>query len=183
MNKLNLKTKLYLKAKKAIITSIPSTNDYVVDIKNINKNLVYVFDSYEDYVNFYKSFIKTVNEDIINDAIYTTGRNGQIVALKWLCDRIILEEQVKEFYARYNDLELVKKIHARKKITPMEKVLEYESMDLCAPGDAIGSASYRCEYFGSCHKCLMEYASHKSEHDKFEFKLYYFEDFKRTLKK
>ena len=65
MNKLNLKTKLYLKAKKAIITSIPSTNDYVVDIKNINKNLVYVFDSYEDYVNFYKSFIKTVNEDIL----------------------------------------------------------------------------------------------------------------------
>lgn len=55
--------------------------------------------------------------------------------------------------------EQIDEIHARGKITPEEKVKEWESMELCAPGDAIGSASWRCLKFNSCHECLVAYAA------------------------
>ena len=53
----------------------------------------------------------------------------------------------------------IDEIHARGKITPEEKVMEWEAMELCAPGDAIGSASWRCEKYGNCHECLTAYAT------------------------
>lgn len=56
-------------------------------------------------------------------------------------------------------------IHARGKITPAEKVKEWEGMELCAPGDAIGSATWRCRKFHhNCHDCLVDYAN---EHDEY----------------
>ena len=55
-------------------------------------------------------------------------------------------------------------IHARGKITPEEKVKEWEGMDLCAPGDAIGSAAWRCRKFKNCHDCLVDYANEYDEH-------------------
>lgn len=44
-------------------------------------------------------------------------------------------------------------------------VKEWEEMDLCAPGDAIGSAAWRCKKFrNNCHDCLVDYAG---EHDEY----------------
>lgn len=61
--------------------------------------------------------------------------------------------------------EQVDDIHSRGKITPAEKVREWEDMDLCAPGDAIGSASWRCKKFNyCCHDCLVDYANEQEEY-------------------
>ena len=64
--------------------------------------------------------------------------------------------------------EQIKDIHARGKITPQEKVKEWEGMDLCAPGDAIGSAAWRCRKFKNCHDCLVDYANEYDEYTSFK---------------
>lgn len=58
-------------------------------------------------------------------------------------------------------------IHSRGKITPEEKVKEWESLDLCAPGDAIGSAAWRCRKFRNCHDCLIDYTNEYGEYTSF----------------
>lgn len=64
--------------------------------------------------------------------------------------------------------EQIDDIHARGKITPAEMVKEWEDMDLCAPGDAIGSAAWRCKKFHhNCHDCLVDYANERDEHISF----------------
>ena len=61
--------------------------------------------------------------------------------------------------------EQIEDIHSRGKLTADEKVKEWESLDLCAPGDAIGSAAGRCKKFKySCHDCLVDYASEHEEY-------------------
>lgn len=61
--------------------------------------------------------------------------------------------------------EQIEDIHSRGKITPAEKVNEWERMDLCAPGDAIGSAAWRCRKFRHCcHDCLVDYANELDEY-------------------
>ena len=61
--------------------------------------------------------------------------------------------------------EQIREIHSRVMITPAEKVKEWESFDLCAPGDAIGSAANRCKKFQhNCHECLVDYASGNDEY-------------------
>ena len=65
--------------------------------------------------------------------------------------------------------EQIREIHSRGMITPEEKVREWESFDLCAPGDAVGSAANRCKKFGyNCHECLIDYASGKDEYHPLE---------------
>lgn len=64
--------------------------------------------------------------------------------------------------------EQIEDIHSRGKITPEEKVKEWESLDLCAPGDAIGSAGWRCKKFRyNCHDCLVDYAKQQDEYESF----------------
>lgn len=64
--------------------------------------------------------------------------------------------------------EQIDDIHARGKITPAEKVKEWEEMDLCAPGDAIGSAAWRCrKFYHNCHDCLVDYANEHDEYTSF----------------
>lgn len=64
--------------------------------------------------------------------------------------------------------EEIKDIHSRGKLTQEEKVEEWESMTLCAPGDAIGSAGWRCKKFNyDCHDCLVEYSLSQTEYDSF----------------
>lgn len=63
--------------------------------------------------------------------------------------------------------EEIEDIHKRGKITPEEKLKEWERLDLCAPGDAIGSAAWRCHKFRNCHDCLVDYANTKDEHTSF----------------
>lgn len=60
-------------------------------------------------------------------------------------------------------------IHRRGKITPEEKVTEWEKLGLCAPGDMIGSAAWRCHKFKNCHECLTDYANTFDEWDPFRF--------------
>ena len=84
--------------------------------------------------------------------------------------RFKTDEELDKFYASF-DQEKIDEIHAKGKITPEEKVKEWESHGLCAPGDAIGSASDRCRTFKNCNECLREFASYKDEHKKFEFVL------------
>ena len=62
--------------------------------------------------------------------------------------------------------EQIKEIHAKGKITPEELLNECESIGICAPGDAIGSAGWRCMEFGyNCHYCLIDYANSSDEHE------------------
>ena len=65
--------------------------------------------------------------------------------------------------------EQIREIHSRGMITAEEKVRDWESFDLCAPGDAIGSAKNRCKKFKHhCHECLIDYASEKDEYHPLE---------------
>lgn len=83
----------------------------------------------------------------------------------------IITEDNYEFYStpRVKNLtpEQIEDIHSRGKITPSEKVKEWESLDLCAPGDAIGSAAWRCKKFRNYHDCLVDYANEFDEHTSF----------------
>lgn len=63
--------------------------------------------------------------------------------------------------------EQIDDIHNRGKITPEEMVKEWNDMGLCAPGDAIGSASWRCEKFKNCQDCLTDYANQHDEYTSF----------------
>ena len=63
--------------------------------------------------------------------------------------------------------EQIDAIHSRGKITPEEKVKEWEGLGLCAPGDAIGSAAWRCRKFKNCHDCLVDYANQHKEYTSF----------------
>ena len=182
MNKLDLKTKLFLYITRANNLGVPNFDTSKIEINEEQLHDVYVFDRYEDYVNYFKMYLKNVDEELIQKAIYTTGKKGQVVALKGLCERIIIKQRTKEFY-EFFDQEKIDEIHAKGKITPMEKVAEYESLDLCAPGDAIGSASNRCRFFDNCHECLLEFASHDQEHSKMEFKLVNLPYDEKVLKK
>ena len=70
--------------------------------------------------------------------------------------------------------EQIREIHSRGMITPEEKVREWESFDLCAPGDAIGSAANRCKKFRyNCHECLIDYASGKDEYHPLELSIHH----------
>ena len=82
------------------------------------------------------------------------------------------EENIPDDYVRpqFKPLthEQIEDIHSRGKITPAEMVKEWESLDLCAPGDAIGSAAWRCKKFRHCcHDCLVDYANENDEYESF----------------
>lgn len=75
------------------------------------------------------------------------------------CDINYVKPVFKELTA-----EQIADIHSRGKITPAEMVEEWEGFDLCAPGDAIGSAGWRCRKFKCCHDCLVDYANERDEY-------------------
>ena len=79
-------------------------------------------------------------------------------------------KEVADFYDSYTK-EKIDEIHSRGKLTPYEKAEEWENNGLCACGDAMGSASDRCEMFLNCHECLLEFASHNTEYNKINFKV------------
>ena len=61
-------------------------------------------------------------------------------------------------------------IHSRGNLTFIEKADEWMRLDLCVPGDAIGSAAPRCRKFNmNCEQCLRDYASGKREHEPIKF--------------
>ena len=140
-------------------------------INRSDSHEVYVFTNYEEYRNFFLMYLNSIDNKDIDKAICILGKKGYIVAYKHLCEQIIVRKATEEYYAAITK-EQIDAIHAKGKLTPLEAVKEYESFDLCAPGDHVGLAGYRCEFFGvDCHECLLEYASHRLEHDKIDFKL------------
>lgn len=93
-----------------------------------------------------------------------TTKEGSIIALKGICDYAIKKHKINKKLTQSQ----VDDIHKRGKITPTEKVEEWEKFDLCAPGNAIVSAKNRCHTFSNCYECLLEYANEKEEYDSIE---------------
>ena len=96
MKGLDLKTELFLHLTRAKKVKVSDLDPSKIEIKEEKRNIVYVFDSYKDYYNYFKKYLKKVDEELIAKAIYTTGEKGQVVALKGLCERIIIKQRAIE---------------------------------------------------------------------------------------
>lgn len=140
-------------------------------VKDSKKNEVYIFKDYDEYKKFFLMYLDNIENDVIDLAIYTKGSKGQIVALKGLCEHIIVKKKVNDFYNSITQ-EQIEEIHDKGKLTPLEVVKLWESNDLCIEGNKTILSKNRCKYFNqNCHECLMETASHKLEHDNIDFKV------------
>lgn len=173
--KLDFKTWLYLYITKVVkVEHIPvveveeKNHMYVKDSK---ENEVYIFKNYDEYKKFFLMYLDDIEDNVINLAIYTRGNKGQVVALKGLCEHIIVKKKVNDFYNSITQ-EQIDEIHSKGKLTPLEVVQLWESHDLCIEGSKTISSKNRCMYFNqNCHECLMETASHKLEHDNIDFEV------------
>lgn len=171
--KLDFKTWLYLYITKVVkVEHIPvveveeKNHMYVKDSK---ENEVYIFKDYDEYKKFFLMYLDDIENDVINLAIYTKGSKGQIVALKGLCEHIIVRKKVNDFYNSITQ-EQINEIHSKGKLTPLEVVQLWESYDLCSESNKTILSKCRCRYFNqNCHECLMEEASHKLEYDNIDF--------------
>ena len=173
--RLDFKTWLYLYITKVLrvehIPVVKVEEKRRMYVKDSKENEVYIFKDYEEYKKFFLMYLDNIEDDIIDLAIYTRGSKGQIVALKGLCEYIIVKKKVNDFYASITQ-EQIDEIHAKGKLTPLEVVQLWESHDLCIEGNKTISSKNRCRYFNqNCHECLMETASHKLEHDNINFKV------------
>ena len=168
IKKLDIKTNLFLFLTNAEIVpyTICKNSEQSLKFDNINIKEVYVFDNYDEFLSYFKYKTKNIDEEMIEKAIYTRGAHGQIIANKALCERVALNLRLEEFYNYYSNEKVINEIHSRGKITPLEKVQEYESFDLCGP-----ASDSRCKYFSNCHHCLLEYCSHKREYNRIDFKI------------
>jgi hypothetical protein len=173
--KLDFKTWLFLYITHAIRVDHPSVvevdNKKTMYVKDSKKNEVFIFRNYEEYKNYFLMYLDSIEEDVIDLAIYTRGSKGQIVALKGLCEHIIVKKKINDFYNSITQ-EQIDEIHAKGKLTPLEVVQMWESFDLCIEGSKSILSKSRCQYFEqNCHECLMASASHKLEHDSIDFEL------------
>lgn len=163
MADLDLKTRLFLFFTGLDVVKPLYGKINIVDSKMTN---VYVFENYESYLRYLNFYLEKIDENKINNAIMSKLKTGQIVVWKKVCDSMIIMERTKMFYDSYNQT-IIDEIHARGKITALEKVEEYEQNNVCAPGEE-GTVRDRCKFFSNCHDCLLEYATHYSEYDKSE---------------
>lgn len=173
--RLDFKTWLYLYITKALrvehIPVVAVEEKRIMSVKDSKENEVYIFKDYDEYKKFFLMYLDDIEDDVIDLAIYTRGSKGQIIALKGLCEHIIVKKKVNDFYASITQ-EQIDEIHAKGKLTPLEVVQLWESHDLCIEGNKTISSKNRCKYFNqNCHECLMETASHKLEHDNIDFKI------------
>lgn len=173
--RLDFKTWLFLyitKAQKVEHTPVVEVEEKIsMSINDSKENEVYIFENYDEYKKFFFMYLDDVSDELINLAIYTRGSKGQIIALKGLCEYIIVKKQVNNFYDSITQ-EQIDEIHSKGKLTPPEIVQIWESNDLCIEGNRTISSENRCRYFRqNCHECLREIASHKLEYDNIEFKV------------
>ncbi len=139
--------------------------------------VIYIFENNKEFYDYFKSYGIKKDKNTLDLLKYSVLEDGRVVALKKNCDNLIQNYLTGELEERLSILdkqltpEKIEEIHSRNKITYREKVSEWESMDLCAPGDYASSAAYRCHTFNNCHECLLDFASSSLEYDKFEFKL------------
>lgn len=129
---------------------------YTVD--DCNSNLVYVFDNYEEYKNYFiTNGLTRLNKGLLDMCIYKKTSKGKIITRKIICDSIITRLKKPRIYT----CKEIREIHAKGNITPWEKVVEWEQHEICAP------ASYdRCARFNNCHECLVNYASENYDYQK-----------------
>ena len=140
-------------------------------VRDSKKNEVYIFKDYDEYRRFYLMYLDNVDNDIIDLAILTRGSKGQIVALRGLCEHIVVKKKVNNFYNSITQ-EKIDEIHARGKLTPLEAVELWEANDLCIEGNKNLLSKNRCDFFEhTCHECLTEQASHELEHEKLDLKI------------
>ena len=173
--RLDLKTWLFLLFTKAVkiehIPVVEEKNKLTMYVKDSQPNEIYIFKNYEEYRNFFLMYLNEIDNNLIDLAIYAKGSKGQIIALKGLCERIIVKQKVKDFYNSITQ-EQINKIHSKGKLSPLEAVQLWESFDLCIEGSKTVFSKSRCEYFEyNCHECLMETASHQLEYEKINFSL------------
>lgn len=173
--RLDFKTWLYLYITKALkvehIPVVEVKDKRRMYVKDSKENEVYIFKDYDEYRKFFLMYLNNIEDDVIDLAIYTRGSKGQIVALKGLCEHIIVKKKVNDFYSSISQ-EQIDEIHAKGKLTPLEVVQLWESYDLCVEGNKSILSKNRCRYFNhNCHECLMETASHRLEHDNIDFKV------------
>ena len=173
--KLDFKTWLYLYLTHVVRVEHPPVlkvdSKKTMYVKDSKENEVYVFDNYEDYKNYYLMYLDSIEDEVIDLAIYTKGSKGQIIALKGLCEHIIVKKKMNDFYNSITQ-EQIDEIHSKGKITPLEAVELWESFDLCIEGSKSVFSKSRCNYFGyNCHDCLMESASHKLEHEQIKLEI------------
>ena len=83
-------------------------------MQRVNPNVVYIFSNYDEYKSYFEKYIDDVKPDIIDLAIYTKSKNGGIIALKGLCDRIITKSTFK-IDNLYLTSEQINDIHERGK--------------------------------------------------------------------
>lgn len=174
-SRLDFKTWLYLYITHAVRVDHPLVAEVedkrTMFVKDSKKNEVFVFNNYEEYRNYYLMYLDGIDDEVIDLAIYTIGSKGQIVALKGLCEHIIVKKKINEFYNSITQ-EQIDEVHSKGKLTPLEAVQMWESFDLCIEGSKTIFSKNRCRYFNqNCHECLMETASHKLEHDNIDFKV------------
>ena len=170
-NKFDIEAMLYM----FLLNLKEEKNKQISKSSDCDVHRVYVFNDYEEFLDYFANngIISIYDESLLKLCIMKETKKGTIISMKKLCDHTIekcadnrLKKAVKELTK-----EKIDDIHSRGKITMFEKVAEWESFDLCAPGDAIGSAAMRCHTFDDCHDCLLNFASSNIEHDKMDFKL------------
>lgn len=169
LEKLDLETWLYLyltkaKIKKYLkIENLSKKREF--SIGKTQKNEVYIFKNYDEYRNFFLMYLDDVENELIDLAIYTRGNKGQIVALKGLCERIIIKVKNFNFYQSITE-EQVEEIHSKGKLTPSEFAQLCIDNNTCIINDKPLTQEERCNFFDSnCQKCLLENASHSLEHE------------------
>lgn len=169
----DIEAKLYM-----FILNLKEEKNKKYSIDECDEHIVYLFDNYEELKSYFiKNGISDINSELLDLCIMKKTKQGTIISLKGLCDHTIKRYKLgKELTQSQID-----EIHSRGKITPAEKVKEWESMGLCAPGDAIGSAANRCRAFSNCHECLVEYASCREEYDEFNLKIVNMDDIPSVL--
>lgn len=138
--------------------------------------IIFSDDKVKYVYNMYRS--NSINEStkigvVKKKKLFTRKKDIEIVSLVDLIEELsqkYIEQQQnkKNALTKTKNMHLTQEeindIHKRGNLTPLEKVKEWESYGLCAPGDAIGSAKDRCRSFISCHDCLTDYAYEQSEY-------------------
>ena len=119
--RLNFKTWLFLYLTNAVkIDHIPVVEGKAkkaMDINDSNPNEIYIFKNYDEYRNFFLMYLNEIDNNLIDLAIYTKGSKGQIIALKSLCEYIIVKKKTNDFYNSITQ-EQINKIHSKGKLTP-----------------------------------------------------------------
>ncbi len=162
---LDFKTRLYLFLTNAKIENHIPIEKYpeklILTLQDTQYNEVYIFKNYQEYKNFFFMYFDNIDEELINLAIYTRGSKGQVVALKGLCEQVIIKMQIQKFYAAHTK-EFIDEIHSRGELTPFEIVQLYEENDWCCLEEDEKGEKWRCNFFSNdCHKCLLESAAYQ----------------------